>query len=214
MLHVFGSSWAYGSELKPNEKPFAYYLGLMLNQPVINYSKEGWSLGHILGETVFPNLNNIKEDDYVVVIVPPDIRWYEINDYFIFRSLSLEDKEYKELIRHYNVAWFMYHHNLFIYNIITSITAKTKKLILAHDCGKLVIIDLFKNLIDMQYFLSNSSLTKILVGEDWDNNYDLNTDSPNEMLFKGKYFEGNINHPNLLGHKEIARLLYDKFNTK
>lgn len=213
MLHVFGGSWGYGSELKQHEKPFAYYLGLRLNEPVTNHAKEGRSLGHIF-QNVLSNIDNIHKDDYVVVLIPPDVRWYTISDNFNFRSLSLSDKEYQKLIKYYNVPWFQYHHNLFIYNIITIVTSKTTKLIMAHDYGNLVIIDLFKNLIDKKYLLSELSLTKLLVGDDWKNNYNLETDGPEDEIFKGKYFEGNINHPNQKGHMEIARLIYDKFNKK
>ncbi len=213
MLHVFGDSWGYGAELKPNEKPFGYYLSLMLNTDFSNSAKQGSSLGHIL-HTIFKNINQIKNDDYVVVTIPPDVRWYEIDDNYMAKSINLEDRKYQELIEHYNIPWFVYHHNLFIYNIITTITQKTNKLILAHSYGKLITIDLFKDLIDTRYFLSSSSLTKLLTDEEWENNYNLEIDGPQGDVFKGKYFEGNINHPNLLGHKEIARLLNDKFNTK
>lgn len=213
MLYVFGDSWGYGAELKPGEKPFAHALSIHLKHDYTNLSREGTSLGDITAQ-VLSNVNKMTDEDYVVVIVPPDTRWYKVTDTFHVQTITLHNKEYRNLIMHYNIPWFIYHHNLFMYTIISAVTSKTKKLILAHNYGNLVIIDMFKNLINMNYFLSQHSLTRILSGTDWDNNYRLDIDGPQSDSFKGIYFNGNISHPNLLGHKEIARLLYEKFNTK
>jgi len=213
MLYVFGDSWGYGSELDENEKPFGYYLSVKLNQDYTNYSKPGASLGHITG-LVISNADSIKQDDHVVIVIPPDIRWYLIDDDFQFKSLSLSNDDYKKLLRHYNESWFVYHHNLFIYTIITTILTKTSNLVLCHNYGKLVIHEWFKNLIDTKYFLSNKSLTELLLGNLWEDNYSLDFDGPTTDVFQGKYFEGKISHPNLKGHLEITRLIYEKFNEK
>lgn len=213
MLYVFGDSWAFGSELKPHEQPFAYHLSLWLSRPYENLSAEGMSLGAITAK-VLANVDRMKHDDYVVVIIPPDVRWYTITDDYEVQSLALYDKSYRELIRHYNIPWFIYHHNLFIYTIITAVTRKTKNLILSHNYGgNLTILDTFKNLIEEKYLLSKSSLAKILSGFEWEDNYVLDKDGPDANMFKGKHFEGTINHPNQSGHVEIARLLFDKFKS-
>lgn len=212
MLFVFGDSWAAGAELEDGEKPFAFYLASLLEQPRANLARHGMSLGHIMS-VVLENVDKINETDYVVVIVPPDVRWYEIDDDFKFKSLSIHTSDY---IKNYNHAWFIYHHSLFIYTIYSAITSRTKNLILAHNYGKLVIPDTFSNLIDRNYFLSDYSLTHLLIddeiGDAWDN-YNFQQDGPWNDMFRGKYFEGKKQHPNHLGHKQIAKMLYKKFKT-
>lgn len=213
MLHVFGDSWAYGSELSADEKPFSYYLSLKLNQNCNNLGRPGISLGHITS-IVLANLESITQDDYVVVVIPPDIRWYNMDENYRFHSLSLSKPEYRELLKNYKESWFIYHHNLFIFTLISAITKTTDKLILAHNYGSLVIQQWFKNVIDMKYFLSKNSLTGLLQEDDWKDNYSFERDGPKPELFKGKYFEGKVSHPNQQGHLEIARLIYEKFNEK
>lgn len=211
MLYVFGDSWGYGAELNPGEKPFAHALAIRLNQDYTNLSRQGSSLGEITDKVLAATVN-MTEDDYVVVIVPPDTRWYKVHDGFKVQTIKiLDEKKHKELVMSYNIPWFIYHHNLFIYAIISAVASKTKKLILAHNYGQLVIINTFADLIDMNYFLSEHSLTKILSGHEWENNYvTIDVDGP-DVIHPNKFFDGDNVHPNQAGHLEIARLLYDKF---
>jgi hypothetical protein len=215
MLYVFGDSWAEGAELNDGEKPFTPYLAELLSSEYKNLGMCGASLGHIL-QTVITTVDQIQENDTVVVVVPPDIRWYTIHDDYSFSSLFIGMPEYTKLAENLSIEWFIYHHNLFIYTIISMVTAKTKNLVLAHNYGELVIHDWFTNKIDRQYLLSNHSLTSLLKAPDWLENYNEHDrkDGPDTKNFSGKYFEGKLNHPNDLGHQQIAKILYDRLQQK
>jgi hypothetical protein len=215
MLYVFGDSWAEGAELNDSEKPFAFYLAELLNSECQNLGESGMSLGHIL-QTVITTVDNLTENDTVVVIIPPDIRWYNIDNQYSFKSLSIGKPEYARLADTLSVEWFIYHHNLFIYTIISMITQKTKNLVLAHNYGQFVIHEWFNNKIDRQYFLSENSLTALLGSDEWLRNYSKHDrkDGPGPEQFFGKYFEGKLTHPNDLGHQQIAKILYDKLQQK
>ena len=207
MLYVFGDSWGYGSELTVSERPFAYSLSILLETDFLNYSQEGMSLGHITAR-VLSKIEKITSNDYVVVIVPPDVRWYHIDDEFEFESLSIDNSTYKAELQNYTLPWFIYHHSLFIYTICCALATKTNKFVLAHNYGKLIIDDRFATLINKDCFLSEKSLTDLLTGDTWELNYSLEHDGPSSSVFTGKYFEGKICHPNGLGHIQIAKLLY------
>lgn len=212
MLYVFGDSWGYGSELTGSEKPFANILSAWLNIDHKNFSQPGLSLGHITS-LVLNELEDINEDDFVVVVIPPDVRWYSIDDNFRFRTLSLVDENHKDSIADLSLSWFIYHHNLFMYTICNALSTKTNKFILAHNYGKLIFLDSFNPIIDHSHFLSNHSLTDLLTGKTWEENYSLEYDGPTLDAFSGKYFEGKKWHPNQSGHVEIAKLLLKKFQT-
>tara|TARA_B110000503_G_scaffold96050_1_gene144514 strand:- start:292 stop:672 length:381 start_codon:yes stop_codon:yes gene_type:complete len=124
--------------------------------------------------------------------------------------------EYARFADALSTEWFIYHHNLFIYTIITMVTQKTKNLILAHNYGKLVIHEWFSDKIDKQYFLSENSLTALLGSTEWLGNYSKHDrkDGPETEHFSGIYFEGKLTHPNDLGHRQIAKILYDKLQQK
>ena len=170
---------------------------------------------HIL-QKIITTVDNLDENDTVVVIIPPDIRWYTIDNQYSFKSLSIGNPQYARLADTLSVEWFIYHHNLFIYTIISMITQKTKNLVLAHNYGKLVIHEWFDNKIDRQYFLSENSLTVLLGSDEWLYNYTKHNrkDGPGPEQFSGKYFEGKHNHPNDLGHLQIAMIIYDKLQQK
>jgi hypothetical protein len=208
MLYVFGDSWAAGAELAIDEKPFAPYLAELLDTPYQNLGICAASLGHIL-QTVIKEVDDMQSDDTVVVIIPPDIRWYYINEDYSAGSLLIGMPEYDDS---YNIEWYIYHHSLFIYTIISLVTAKTKNLVLAHNYGKLFIPDMFTNKIDRTYLLSERSLTALLGAPDWLENYSTSDrkDGPVPENFEGKYFEGKDTHPNDLGHRQIAKIIYDK----
>ena len=215
MLYIFGDSWAEGAELTNEEKPFAHYLSTLLHSEYQNLGESGTSLGHIL-QKIITTVDNLDENDTVVVIIPPDIRWYTIDNQYSFKSLSIGNPQYARLADTLSVEWFIYHHNLFIYTIISMITQKTKNLVLAHNYGKLVIHEWFDNKIDRQYFLSENSLTVLLGSDEWLYNYTKHNrkDGPGPEQFFGKYFEGKFNHPNDLGHLQIAMIIYDKLQQK
>ena len=212
MLYVFGDSWAEGAELEIDEKPFAPYLAELLDAPYENLGICAASLGHIL-HTVIKKVDNMQSDDTVVVIIPPDIRWYYINEGYVFGSLLMGMPDYDDTL---SIEWYIYHHNLFIYTIISMVTAKTKNLVLAHNYGELVMHEWFINKIDRSYLLSEHSLTTLLGSPDWLENYSKSDrkDGPEPENFTGKYFEGKITHPNDLGHQQIAKIIYDKLQQK
>ena len=68
----------------------------------------------------------------------------------------------------------------------------------------------FNGKIDKSNFLINKSLTNFLGGNDLTlTPSKLNTDNIEASIFKSKYFEGNLNHPNIQGHEKIADLIYN-----
>jgi hypothetical protein len=71
---------------------------------------------------------------------------------------------------------------------------------------------MFTNKIDRTYLLSERSLTALLGAPDWLENYSTSDrkDGPAPENFEGKYFEGKDTHPNDLGHRQIAKIIYDK----
>jgi hypothetical protein len=215
-LYVFGDSWGAGAELDNTEQHFGIVLSNILHIKCLNYSKQGSSLGEIVSKVVSKS-NLIKTNDVVVVIVPPDIRWYNVdNNMHPTTMLSMSD-EWHEFAKDKTIEWFIYHHSLFIYTIVSVLKTIGCKFILAHNYGKLELRPDFEKLIDVSSnFLSIDSLTKLLSDEDWTDNYskEMKNDGPKTEVFKGKYFEGKQWHPNGLGHKRIAELLLERLYGK
>lgn len=209
----FGDSWAAGYGLKENEKRFGDYIAEEYGVKHINCGIEGSSLGHIL-EIFSKKSNKIKQNDLVIFIIPPDIRWYNVipkRDEFY--SIYSGIKEYKKFIKNKNSYWFTYHHSLFIYTMINICKDIGCKFILAHNYGVLSFTNFFKSLIDTNCFLdSNKSLTKFLGGKEWCENYSDNLEEDGPPIGVGKYFLKNDPHPNERGHKMIANLIIGKIN--
>lgn len=207
----FGDSWAAGYGLKENEKRFGDYIAKECQAAHINHGVAGSSLGHIL-EIFTKKANKIKQSDLVIFIIPPDIRWYNVKEqkfYSIFSGM----KEYNKFIKNKNSYWFTYHHSLFIYTIINICKDIGCKFVLAHNYGVLSFENCFESLIDINCFLDiNKSLTTLLGGNDWYENYsDKLTDDGPPFIY-GDYFIKNDTHPNELGHKMIANLILRKIN--
>jgi len=205
----FGDSWAEGAGLKPNEKRFGDYLAKFYNAQHLNKGQSGTSLGNIL-ETFSKNAADIKKDDVVVIIIPPDIRWYDMENYQ-FNTLFIGMKEYRRFIANKNIYWFTYHHSVFIYTLIKICKDIDCKFILAHNYGNLEFQNCFQSLIETDYLLdSKKSLTQLLGSNEWKDNYSesLNHDGPPSI--EGKYFIKNDNHPNQSGHKLISDLIIKK----
>ena len=87
-VFCFGDSWARGAELKEFEKPFVHWLSAKLGTSYVNYGEDDNSLGMVLN-TIVSKSKEITVDDVVIVIVPPDIRWYDEDGENGFYSLSL-----------------------------------------------------------------------------------------------------------------------------
>lgn len=215
-VFCFGDSWAYGSELGRKEKPFAYWYGKETERRVFNFSEPGNSIGVIL-KRIEEHLPRIKETDTVLVIIPPDVRWYSQQPGKGFYSIGfgLNEKEYLRFLGKKTSVWFEYHSLLFIYTIQNLLKSKGCKFLLAHNYGHLPSFDKFNFPIDDEIFLSKNSLTHILsnnaVEDKWKNFEEVGiNDGPTPEMFSGKYFEGNETHPNELGHKKIAEMFFEK----
>ena len=216
----FGDSWGAGHELYSNQHPFIHWFAEALSMPYINKSVSGSSMGQIL-HTIISTLPTMTSDDIMLIVIPPDVRWYDENeiDHF-YTYIGRDSDEYYNFLNNKSVEWFKYHHAMFIYCIQKILDDVGCKYIMAHNYGQIVDIKKYGLKIDYDHFLSEDSLTVILSDstDEW-HSYPVNSplknrfddDGPQHTYFSGKYFEGCIYHPNETGHKEIARLLLEKY---
>ncbi len=215
-LFVFGDSWGFGSELKmPEEQPFGSCLGKLLSASVINNSNPGASLG-LITKNLTEYLADIMPDDFVIIIIPPDVRWYDQNEQRGFFSMyRMEEDSYLVFLQEKTQDWFEYHHSLFIYAIQKMLEDRGCDYLLAHNYGQLPDFVKYNLIVDGDRFLSKYSLTELLTGKigDWQS-YQLDTDNPPEVEFTGPYFEGKICHPNEQGHKHIADLFLTRIKER
>jgi len=202
---TFGDSWAAGHGLKKKEKNFTDFLGEITGYETINFGKSGSSLGNIL-HTFIINHNKIQKEDFVTVIIPPDVRWYTESSYGEFRSMFMEDKDYKIFVKDKSIYWFKYHHSLFIYNLYKMCENIGANFIFAHNYGHLKLISPFDKLIPDDIFLNKSKSLTELLGSETYNNYSLKHDGPPDSI-KGENFLKGDTHPNQKGHKLIASLI-------
>jgi len=218
MIYCFGDSWGAGAELKKGEKPFVN----LFDKPYKNYSFQGNSYPMIVSQ-IFDNIHKINNEDIVLVVIPPDIRWMEQNvDVFI--PHMLKDNGYLEWVIHKDEYWFRYHASLFTYSIQSALDSIGCTYLFMHNYGGEFTIDKrFKSLINTDNFLDiKKSLTTLLEANDgyqaWQKDKNL-IDGPvgespfvelkNRKVFNSKYFEGTCNHPNQLGHYRIKELIED-----
>lgn len=214
----FGDSWAYGAELeRPQivEHPFVHWVANALDIAYRNYGEEGASLGIVLHRIV-SQLAQINKDDIVLVIVPPDTRWYDENEREGFYSLmNWRRDDYFKSLNDKTVEWFKYHHAIFVYTIQKILDDVGCYYIMAHNYGQIDEIKKFNLSINYSRFLSEIDLTNILseTPHNWFSYADRYVDGPlYNHEFSGKYFTGCVNHPNELGHKRIAELFLEKYN--
>lgn len=212
-IYCFGDSWAAGAELKQSEKPFVHWFAENLEKEYINYGQEGASLGIIL-HTLVMNITQISSDDCVIVIIPPDVRWYDENKEKGFYSLmQWMTEDYTKSLNNKTVEWFKYHHLLFIFSIQKILDDIGCFYVLAHNYGQLPTNETYRIPINYKKFLSKKNLTNLLSDcyDSW-KSYQLDIDGPmHQHVFHGKYFEGTVNHPNELGHKKIAELFLEYY---
>jgi hypothetical protein len=222
MIYCFGDSWAAGAELKYKQHPFVHWLAEHLNTPYKNFGKNGNSLGLIV-HSITQELNNIQSSDIVLVVIPPDSRWYDENSHQGFYSLSSSQREdFLKFLNYKTLEWFKYHHALFVYLIQKMLTDRGCYYIMMHNYGQIDNIKNYNLNIDYDRFLNQQDLTTLLSEKEytWTNYPDHlepehrfdNTDGPSLDIFIGKYFEGCKCHPNELGHKRIAELTLEKYN--
>ena len=218
-VYCFGDSWAYGAELnQPQiiEHPFVHWFAQSLDLDYENHGEEGASMGLILHKLVL-NLAKIIANDIVLVILPPDVRWYDENKEKGFYTLmQWQTEDYMKSLNNKTIEWFKYHHLLFIYAIQKSLNDTGCRYILAHNYGQLPINEKYKFNIDYTKFLSTSDLTTLLSSNPrrWDS-YQLEVDGPMySHEFHGKYFRDTVCHPNELGHKRIAEMFLEKYRNE
>lgn len=208
-VYSFGDSWAYGSELKPGDRTFGQILADKLRITHINHGTPGFSMGNVM-LSLLEQTANLTKDDIVIVILPPDIRWYTMTKTKAWKSLQSNNQEWIDYFVEKPIEYFIHHHNIFLYTMQSALKDKQCKYVLCHNYGNLQILPQYENLIDRSVLLSEHSLTQLLSDDDWNDNYDIDKKSDGPPRFTGKYFLGNYNHPNQLGHKRIAELINDK----
>ena len=220
MILCFGDSWAAGAELKLNEKPFVHWLASALDSEYKNFAKEGSSLGIIL-HTIISNISDISSNDTVIIIVPPDTRWYDENEKIGFYSLmNWQRDDYFKFLNNKTLEWFKYHHAVFIYTMQKILNDIGCHYIMAHNYGQINEVYNYGLQIDSSRFLGTNDLANMLSDKTtfWasypthlipEKRYD--QDGPPDNIFTGKYFQGCKCHPNELGHKRIAELLLEKY---
>ena len=222
MIHCFGDSWAAGAELTPGQRPFVHWVADQLNTTYNNFGRSGNSLG-IIVHTITQKLTEIEPTDLVLVVVPPDTRWYdESADKGFYTMSNVQQDEFLKFLNQKTLEWFKYHHALFIYLIQKMLTDCGCTYIMMHNYGQISDTKKYNLNVDYDRFLSEYDLTTLLSEHTytWTNYPDHlppthvfnNTDGPPEDIFTGKYFAGCECHPNELGHKEIARLLIQKYH--
>lgn len=221
MIKVYGDSWVYGSELNEGEKPFTYHLEQLTGIKTFNYGLEGCAYGHMTHTILTDKKPN--SNTFIIVVIPPDIRWYSEthgNYYSLFNLGDIENlsavhpaqlRDFEHYYDTLNVreSWFNYNSTLFTYTLYNYFKERNTGFLLMHNYGTLSHYSNLKSMIPEDIFLSyDMSLTAILGGEDRDL-YAEKKDGPVPEMFTGKYFEGNETHPNELGHKRIAELIYN-----
>ena len=215
MIHVFGDSWAYGYGLEHRERDcFGGLIGHHYGEPVKNYAIPASSMGHVTYEFM-KQRHTFKQNDKVLVIIPPDVRWYRIEDGFatsLFNGMPLYEDW---LEKHATLEWFIYNHSMFIHTLISASKQTNINLVLAHNYGNLKIHAHFENLIDTNFLLDkDKSLCYLLSGsEKWAGNYTISANNSMQEIQHPMFIVGD-NHPNELGHKQIAELMIRKLDNE
>lgn len=210
----FGDSWGHGSELDfSKEKPFANHVGDLLGiSQIDNFSVPGYSTFMIM-KSLVDEFDNLSSNDVVLVIIPPDARWYDQDKNGKFKPIHLNSPEYGNFVKNKDISWFQFHQSLFTHTIQSLLEKKNIKYSMATNYGNIDELFLFSFPIDKSKFASSLDLTSELLGLShgytWSQGDFPHEDGPSEHHFRGKYFEGCRWHPNELGHKFISRLLYE-----
>jgi hypothetical protein len=222
MLYCFGDSWGKGHELDLSyEVPFINVLAQKSNVEFTNISEGGCSLGKIT-HSIFQN--TFKKEDFVVIIVPPDTRWYYENEsggmtsLFVtssghLRSMNdLEMREYNHWLHTmiHKKTWFQYHISLFIFSIQQYLETTSTNYMFIHNYGQVTPFGVFDTIINKHRFLDfNRSLTSLLTGVEEEDLFKLTQNNPYHNIFSGEYFEGKESHPNQKGHIRISDMIYN-----
>ena len=201
-LYCFGDSWGAGAELNfsAGQKPFANLVSEKLSCQMLNFSIEGMSLGLIVRK-IAKEAIKIKNNDLVLIVIPPDSRWYTE-----WKTIKYSDTKF---FRDKTNEWFAYHHQLFIFTICEILNKTKCQYLLMHNYGNFPLGDsqyYFSNLYQ-EKFLSRQSLTSLLTEDNQNlSPFDIEIQQPSK-IFYGPYFKGCISHPNQQGHEKIAELI-------
>ncbi len=211
----FGDSWGSDLEL-PGGKPFPDHVALNLNVPCENYAKGGSSLG-LITHTVVSKIKYITQNALVLIVIPPDFRWYSESEKGFYSLQDYCSTEYAVFFKNKTAEWFRYHHALFIFTIQKILKEKNCTYVMMHNFGQLDY-NKYGLAIDSNKFLSRKSLHELLTPIEfspWSSYPDVlsQPNGPDEYFFRGPYFEGCQYHPNDLGHKKIAELILEFLNT-
>ena len=214
MFYVFGDSWAEGYGLQKDEKNFSNWIEEFTGTKVANYGQAASSLGHITFD-VLKHSTHFTNRDTLVVVTPPDVRWYEIKSPVQATSLFEGMTKYDEFLENKNVEWFTYHHSLFCMTLVNKALEKGMKVCLMRNFGNLNLWDFAKDVVEPNLLDKDNSLTEILT----DKKYDLDTGLTSkgfklEQLKEIQHpnFIPGDNHPNETGHKIIAKKVLDFLN--
>ena len=221
----FGDSWTAGAELEEAEVAYGQQLSELTGRELVDFGRAGNSTGKITSEIL--TKAHIQAEDFVLICLPPDVRWYGENDNGEFFSLhsiypNMDTSEIPEFVLHQHhfymdvmlkfKNWGKYHFNLFLFSIQSYLNSIDVNYLFFHNYGKLATKSRFNPVIDYSSFLSPDSLTTLLGGEDANiDSLALHSDGPisTRDISTGKHFFGNDCHPNHSGHKVIADLIYN-----
>ena len=215
----FGDSWCYGFELdKPETQCYTHLLSEKINSDYINYGLNGNSFSKITNEILTEGIN---KSDFILVCIPPDIRFigedkngnliplYSDDSVNSCEFIQKQMDYYKEVITDYK-NFNSYFQLLNLYTLQNYLSDLQVNFLFFVNYGNIDYKFKFNGKIDKSNFLINHSLTNFLGGNDLTlTPSKLNTDNIEASIFKGKYFKGNFNHPNILGHEKIADLIYN-----
>lgn len=215
----FGDSWTYGYELdNPEKECYTNKLSEKVNVDFENFGASGNSFSFICSQ-IFSF--NFSKDDFILVCIPPDIRFFGENaNGEFFPLFCTQDKNPEEDIQkqfnYFNEVivnfknWHPYFQLLNLFSIQEYFAKIKANFLFFTNYGNIDYSYKFNGKIDKSNFLIKHSLTKFLGGEDSDLVPSrLNTDLVEVKYFRGKYFKGNYSHPNAKGHEKIADLIYN-----
>lgn len=200
-IFCFGDSWGYGSELNPGEKNFCEVMSEKFNIPLKNYSEPNMSLG-LITRLLSLKINEITDKDLVLVVIPPDARWYTE-----WKTLNFEDISF---FKDKSDDWFYYHQQLFIFSICELLNKVGCKYLLMHNYGEYPLIDrgyIFSKFSN-EKFLDTRSLTELLTNNSSTELSPIKVEKYQGIIFSGPYF--NESHPNQEGHKKIAEFIINR----
>ena len=181
-----------------------------------NLSLPNLSLGLIL-KKISETAKHIKSSDLVLVVIPPDCRWYvESNGQWSTLEYEKNQKFYMTVTN----EWFLYHNQLFIYSIGKILEDIKCDFMFMHNYGKFPLSNngnYYFSLAFKEKFLSEKSLTSLLIADSnktilaKDNHLSpIDVEKFQNKIFYGAYFEGKEYHPNQKGHEYIANLILNK----